>query len=65
MILSHGKFLFFHFNYIYSIFNGFGIAMPDSHYNRIKKALSLIEPIAKDPKFQKIQSKLMYIISEK
>ena len=50
---------------IYGIFNSFGVAIPDSHYMRIKKALSLIEPIAKDPKFQKIQSKLIYIISEK
>ena len=50
---------------ICGIFNSFGIAIPESHYLRIKKALSLIEPIAKDPKFQKIQAKLIYIISEK
>ncbi len=50
---------------IYGIYNSFGIAVPNSHYDRIKKALSLIEPIADDPNFQKIQSKLMYILTER
>jgi len=49
---------------IYGIYNSFGITIPRDHFVRIKKALSLLEPIAKDPKFKKIQSKLLYIASE-
>ncbi len=49
----------------HGIYNTFGIVIPGSHFVRVKKALSLLEPIAKDPKFHKIQSKLLYILSEK
>jgi len=49
---------------IYGIYNSFGITIPREHFVRIKKALSLLKPIAKDPKFHKIQSKLLYIVSE-
>ena len=50
---------------IYGIYNSFGIKIPLNHFVRIKKALSLLEPIAIDPKFKKIQSKLIFISSEK
>ena len=50
---------------IYGIYNSLGLAIPGNHFVRIKKALSLLEPMAKNPKFQKIQSKLLYIASEK
>ena len=50
---------------IYGIYISFGISIPENHYSRIKKALTLIEPLAKEPKFKKIQSKLIYILSER
>jgi hypothetical protein len=33
--------------------------------DRMQKAVSLLEPIAADPRIQKIQSKLLYVLSEK
>ena len=50
---------------IYGIYNSFGVEVPDKHFARIKKALYLLKPISTDPKFKKIQSKLIYILSEK
>jgi len=50
---------------IHGIYNSLGIEIPGSHFVRIKKAVSLLEPLARDPKFNKIQSKLIYILSEK
>jgi len=32
---------------------------------RMQKAVSLLEPIAADPKIQKIQAKLLYVLTEK
>jgi len=49
---------------IHGIYNSFGIRISGNHFVRIKKALSLLEPIAKEPKFKKIQTKLQYILSE-
>ena len=50
---------------IYGIYNSLGITIPGSHFVRIKKAVSLLEPLAEDPNFKQIQSKLTYILSEK
>jgi len=50
---------------IYGVYNSFGVEVPAKHFARIKKALYLLEPISTDPKFKKIQSKLIYILSEK
>ena len=40
------------------------IPVPGDHLQRMQKAVSLFEPIAADPKFQKIQTKLLYVLSE-
>ncbi len=40
------------------------IPVPNDHLDRIQKAVSLLEPIAADPRIQKIQSKLLYVLSE-
>ena len=50
---------------IYGIYNSLGIEIPNSHFVRIKKAVSLLESLARDPKYNKIQSKLIYLLSEK
>ena len=42
---------------IYGIYNSLGIKIPSSHFVRIKKAVSLLEPLAEDPNFKQIQSK--------
>jgi hypothetical protein len=38
--------------------------VPDDHLQRMQKAVSLLEPIAADPKIQKIQAKLLYVLTE-
>lgn len=41
------------------------IPVPNDHLERMQKAVSLLEPIAADPKIQKIQAKLLYVLTEK
>jgi len=50
---------------IHRTYRSHNIPIPDDHLNRMQKAVSLLEPIAADPKIQKIQSKLLYVLSEK
>jgi hypothetical protein len=49
---------------IHRTYKSHDITVPNDHVVRIQKAVSLLEPIAADPKIQKIQSKLLYVLSE-
>ena len=49
---------------IHRTYKSHDITVPNDHVARIQKAVSLLEPIAADPKIQKIQSKLLYVLSE-
>ena len=50
---------------IHRTYKSHKITVPDSHLYRMQKAVSLLEPIAADAKIQKIQAKLLYVLSEK
>lgn len=49
---------------IYRSYRSLGFPVPDDHLQRMQKAVSLLEPIAADPKIQKIQAKLLYVLTE-
>ena len=49
---------------IHRSYRSYDIPVPGDHLQRMQKAVSLLEPIAADPKFQKIQTKLLYVLSE-
>ncbi len=49
---------------IHRSYRSHDIPVPGDHLQRMQKAVSLLEPIAADPKFQKIQTKLLYGLSE-
>ena len=49
---------------IHRSYRSHDIPVPGDHLQRMQKAVSLLEPIAADPKFQKIQTKLLYVLSE-
>ena len=38
--------------------------MTKEHLKRVEKAVSLLEPIAKDPKNREMQAKLAYVLDE-
>ena len=50
---------------IHRSYKSHNIPVPNDHMDRMQKAVSLLEPIAADPRIQKIQSKLLYVLSEK
>jgi hypothetical protein len=50
---------------IHRSYKSLNITVPNDHLERMRKAVSLLEPIAADPKIQKIQAKLLYILDEK
>jgi len=49
---------------IHRSYRSHDIPVPGDHLQRMQKAVSLLEPIAADPKIQKIQAKLLYVLSE-
>mgnify|MGYP000539479475 FL=1 len=49
---------------IHRSYRSYDIPVPGDHLQRMQKAVSLLEPIAADPKIQKIQAKLLYVLSE-
>ena len=49
---------------IHRSYRSHDIPVPGDHLQRMQKAVSLLKPIAADPKFQKIQTKLLYVLSE-
>ena len=49
---------------IHRSYRSYDIPVPGDHLQRMQKAVSLLEPIAADPKIQKIQTKLLYVLSE-
>ena len=40
------------------------IPLPKEHLKRVEKAVSLLEPIAEEPKNRKMQAKLAYVLDE-
>ena len=49
---------------IHRSYRSHDIPVPGDHLQRMQKAVSLLEPIAADPKIQKIQAKLLYVLTE-
>ena len=49
---------------IHQSYKSFNIDVPNEHLQRMQKAVTLLEPIAADPKIQKIQSKILYVLTE-
>ena len=49
---------------IHRSYRSYDIPVPGDHLQRMQKAVSLLEPIAADPKIQKIQAKLLYVLTE-
>ena len=49
---------------IYRKYKSNNIPVPKEHLKRVEKAVSLLEPIAEDPKFLKMQAKLAYVLDE-
>ena len=49
---------------IYRTYKSNNIPVPKEHLKRVEKAVSLLEPIAEDPKILKMQAKLAYILDE-
>ena len=49
---------------IHRTYKSNNIPVPKEHLKRIEKAVSMLEPIAEDPKNQKIQAKLAYVLDE-
>ena len=49
---------------IHRTYKSNNIPVPKEHLKRVEKAVSLLEPIAEDPKMLKMQSKLAYVLDE-
>jgi len=49
---------------IHRTYKSNNIPVPKEHLKRVEKAVSLLEPIATDPKIQKMQAKLAYVLDE-
>ncbi|MBT5487622.1 MAG: hypothetical protein HOK56_10670 [Deltaproteobacteria bacterium] len=49
---------------IYRTYKSNNIPVPKEHLKRVEKAVSLLEPIAEDPKILKMQAKLAYVLDE-
>ena len=49
---------------IHRTYKSNNIPVPKEHLKRVEKAVSLLEPIATDPKIQKMQAKLLYVLDE-
>ena len=49
---------------IHQSYKSFNIDVPNEHLQRMQKAVILLEPIAADPKIQKIQTKILYVLTE-
>ena len=49
---------------IHRTYKSNNIPVPKGHLKRVEKAVSLLEPIAEDPKILKMQAKLAYILDE-
>ena len=49
---------------IHSTYKSNNIPVPKEHLKRVEKAVSLLEPIAEDPKNRKMQAKLAYVLDE-
>ena len=59
-VLRHG-----HLCYkIHRTYKNNNFPVPKEHLKRVEKAVSILEPIATDPKIQKMQAKLVYILDE-
>ena len=49
---------------IYRTYKSNNIPVPKEHLKRVEKAVSLLEPIAEDPKNLKMQVNLAYVLDE-
>ncbi len=49
---------------IHRTYKSNNIPVPKEHLKRVEKAVSLLEPISTDPKIQKMQAKLAYVLDE-
>ena len=49
---------------IHRTYKSNNIPVPKQHLQRVEKAVSLLEPIVTDPKIQKLQAKLVYVLDE-
>ena len=49
---------------IHRTYKSKNILVLKQHLKRVEKAVSLLEPIAKDPKNRKMQAKLAYVLDE-
>ena len=49
---------------IHRTYKSNNIPMPKEHLKRVEKAVSLLEPIAEEPKNRKMQAKLAYVLDE-
>ena len=49
---------------IHRTYKSNNIPVPKEHLRRVEKAVSLLEPIAEDPKILKMQAKLAYVLDE-
>ena len=49
---------------IYRTYKSNNIPVPKEHLKRVEKAVSLLEPIAEDPKILQMQAKLAYVLDE-
>jgi len=49
---------------IHRTYKSNNIPVPKEHLKRVEKAVALLEPIATDPKIQKLQAKLVYVLDE-
>ena len=57
VVLRYGKLC-------YTTYKSNNIPVPKEHLKRVEKAVSLLEPIAEDPKNRKMQAKLAYVLDE-
>ena len=49
---------------IHRTYQSNNIPVPKEHLKRVEKAVSLLESIAEEPKIQKMQAKLAYVLDE-
>ena len=49
---------------IHRTYKSNNIPVPKEHLKRVEKAVSLLEPIAEDPKILQMQAKLAYVLDE-
>ena len=49
---------------IHRTYKSNNIPVPKAHLKRVEKAVALLEPIATDPKIQKLQAKLVNVLDE-